>query len=55
MCRFVLLDAYKDKGKWFVVIYDKAKHFLYVESLRRFRCKGAFYAQHGVQKGGDNV
>lgn len=50
MCRFILLDAYKDNHKWFVVLYDRKKNFCYVESLRRYRQKYPFYSKHGVIK-----
>ena len=53
MCRFIVLDSYKEKGKWYVVLYDKTRNFLFVESLRRFRLKYSFYQKHGIQKGGE--
>lgn len=54
MCRFVLLHAFKDKGKWYLLIYDRAKNFAYQEPLWKFRMKRAFYEKHGVEKGGHN-
>lgn len=50
MCRFILLDSYKEKGKRYLVIYDKVKGFCDIEPLWRYRMRIAFYEKHGIKR-----
>lgn len=51
MKRFVLLNLILEKGKIQVVMYDKKKHFLWIESKRSFMFHYGFYLKHGLEKG----
>jgi hypothetical protein len=51
MCRFVLLHAFKENHKWYLLIYDRVRNYAYHEALWKFRMKYAFYHKHGVEKG----
>lgn len=50
MCRFVLLNSYKESGKWYLVIFDKRKAFCFVEPLWRYRMRRAFYEKEGFER-----
>lgn len=51
MSRFIILgDAIKQNHRWHLLIFDKVKHYPYLEPLWKFRMKRDFYEKHGVEK-----
>lgn len=50
MCRYILLDSYKEKGKIWLVLYDRHQQYLFVEPLWRFRMKFSFYREQGIER-----